>query len=279
MQLHEHTVRFGDIAVGEQMHQSKVFDIGIRSLETLVSELEVGIADIVEMGGVPYAPVDVRGRFTGYPQINETVSVDGTVMDVGDNHFEVAYSFETETSSVGRLEMVHISVAPEGGSKPLAAADKEYLERQEAPSETPSLQSFNGGKTGETFSNTVTFHSPYIEAAGLGYIEDYFKFIGASLEDHLAGEGIPIRDLEPAAPFVPTDWAFIFDKPIWFGDEITVRGAVSEVAAQTVTVEYALTGADPTDGRIRGDMTYQCWNEDEAAVPFPPEVREKLTPD
>lgn len=318
---YSHAVRFGDITVSGLMHHAKVFDLCIRALEAECNYFEVTIADIVDAGGVPYAPVDVRGEFHDYPRLDERLVVTAQPIEVGDNHFRTDYHFSAEpgakadgesgvatdstgdsdagsrtvSRSCGRVRMTHVTVAPEGGAGALDPTDKERLQNRLEPagedSELPGISETD--TIGATFSKAVTFHTPHIEAAGLGYIEDYVDFMAATLEGYLHNEGVPLKSLDVDAPMVPVGWAFEFHQPIYFEDDIRIRARVTDLSAESITVEYALTGADApadadspmdetanatgdasrghlehTDVRLEGEMTYECWDGGETvAVP------------
>lgn len=275
MLLHEHTVRFGDVMYGGRMHSARVFDLTIRALESLTADFKKGFSDIISRDGVPYAPVDVRGSFPQYPSLGETIHVSGTVLDVGSKHFEVEYRFETESGPLGRIRMVHITVAPGGGAESLRPADREHLlDARTSQVETKPLPGYSDGTEDPmtTFEKEVTFRSPYIEAAGLGYIEDYFGFISAAVEDHLDACGTPLSSMSTGSPLVPVEFAFEFPKPIPFEDEIQICGRVLEVEPTQITVQYELNAAETGETRIQGRQKYACFDDQQEETSFPERI-------
>jgi acyl-CoA thioesterase FadM len=278
MHHYDHTVRFGDISVGGLMHHDKVLDLCIRTLEEVCSGFEVRLIDIVDADGVPYAPVDVRGKFWSYPAIDRPIRVTPRLLDVDGKHFRLQYDFASEWATYGRVRMSHVTVSPAGGAGDLAPADQAHLEENvDRLDETqPELPGFEAQEaTGAEFSQQVTYHSPYIEAAGLGYIEDYFGFMASTLESHLAAAGVPLSCLDVDAPMVPVGWAAEFPRPIRFGDTIRVDAAVTDISTDDVTVQYAHLGDDEDDVRLTAELRYECWDDGET-VRLPDPVADAL---
>jgi acyl-CoA thioesterase FadM len=123
----------------------------------------------------------------------------------------------------------------------------------------------------------VTFRTPHIEAAGLGYFEDYAREMSLVLEAFLDERGQSLGDLTGETyPFVPVEWDLTIERSIAFEDEIDVVGRVVEVGDETVEVAYEFRRAGTGEVCIRAALAYGCLDGDGERVAFPPAAIEAV---
>lgn len=274
--LLRHKVRFGELSWGPYVHHSRLFDWLIRATEELSYELGEPVESTVEAGGVPFAPVAIRGEMTAYPRYEDTVVVAGEPTAVGESNLQMSYRFRraADGAEFGRATMVQVTITPEHTAEPISPGIREQL---------AALGDLDGDPTridpagpvgdGPVLAREMTFRTPHVEAAGLGYFEDYAREFSICLEDHLDAQGRSLRALTgEVVPFVPVAWDLTIERSIAFEDDVDVVGRVTDVDDRAVRVGYAFERADTGERCIAADLTYGCFDRDGARVAFPDEA-------
>lgn len=280
VELLRHKVRFGELSYGPLIHYSKFFDLLIVATEELSYELGYTVEEIVEAGGVPYAPVAIHADVDRYPRYEDTIVVTAEPAWIGDNHVQISYRFLRASDSVefGRATMVQVTITPERTAEPISSELRERFETLGSGSADPAeIDPRPPSGNGPSFTHEVVFRTPLLEAANLGYFEDYARELSIGLEAFLESRGRSLRDLTGETyPFVPVSWDFTLEDSILFEDEITIVGRVLEAEAEAVDVAYELRRESTDDVCIRADLTYGCFDESGGRVPFAPEAIETL---
>lgn len=276
IELLRHKVRFGELSYGPLMHYATFFDLLIVATEELSYEIGDAVEEIVEAGGVPYAPVAVHADIDRYPRYEDTIVVTGEPVWIGENHVQISYRLVRASDSVefGRATLVQVTITPERTAEPVSPRVRERLE---------SLGSGNGNPveidprrptgSGPGFSREVVFRTPHLEAANLGYFEDYARELSIGLEAFLEERGRSLRDLtDQTFPFFPVSWDFTLENSITFEDEITIVGEVLGVDEEAVEIAYEFRRESVDDVCIRSDVTYGCFDGHGERVEFPAEA-------
>jgi acyl-CoA thioesterase FadM len=276
VELLEHKVRFGELSFGPLMHNATFFDLLIEATEELSYELGYTVEEIVEAGGVPYAPVAIHAEIDRYPRYEDTVVVDVEPVSIGQNHVQFAYRFERASDGVefGHATMVQVTITPEKTAEPVSDSLRGELQSLGVADRDP-IEIAPRKPTGDglQFSRGVVFRTPHLEAASLGYFEDYARELSICLEEFLEDRGRSLRSLTDGTyPFVPAGWDFTLENSILFEDEITIVGEVLDADERAVDVAYELRRPATDDVCIRADVTYGCFNGDGERVAFPPEA-------
>lgn len=273
-ELLRHKVRFGELSFGPYVHNATFFDLLIQATEELSYDLDYAVEDIVEAGGVPYAPVAMESEMQRYPEYDDTIVVEADPVAVGETNVQLAYTLRRESDGreFGTVTMVQITITPDGVAEQITPELREKLQSYgstDLPPVDVSPRTPNGN--GPRFTHDVTFRTPHIEAAGLGYFEDYAREFSVALEQFLASSGNSLRALSgDRYPFVPVEWNCTLEDSIRFEDDITVVGQVLDVADDEVSVAYEMRRGATSDVCIAADFTYGCFDDDGQRVDFQP---------
>lgn len=280
VELLRHKVRFGDLSYGPLVHNAVFFDLLIQATEELSYELGYTVEEIVEAGGVPYAPVAIRADLERYPRYEDTIVVSANPVAVGDRHTQIEYRLEraSDGATFGRATMVQVTITPEHEAEPVSSEMRTQLDALGfADSNALDVDPRRPTGAGQQFTRDVVFRTPHLEGANLGFFEDYARELSIALEEHLADRGRSLRSLtDETYPFTPAGWEFTLEQSIRFEDEITVVGEVLESADRAVDVAYELRRERTDDICIRAEVTYGCYDEAGKRVSFPPAVLELL---
>lgn len=273
LDLLSHKVRFGELSWGPYVHHSRLFDWLIRATEELSYELGEPVESTVEAGGVPFAPVAIRGEMTAYPRYEDTVVVAGEPTAVGDSNLQMSYRFRraADGAEFGRATMVQVTITPEHTAEPISPALRERLAAiGDLDGDPTRIEPTGPVGDGPVLAREMRFRTPHIEAAGLGYFEDYARELSICLEDHVAEGGRSVRELtDEVVPFVPIDWDLAIERSIAFEDSIEIVGRATEVTERAVEVGYAFERAATGERCIAADLTYGCFDRDGDRVAFP----------
>lgn len=263
-------VRFGDLSFGPFVHSAVFFDLLIQATEEFAYVLGESCEAITAGGGVPYAPIATWGDLHRYPRYEETVVVSATPVEVGDRSVRCEYDFATQSGvSIGRAQIVHVTMTPEDTPRGMPTRVRETLERLQDGTRT-AVDIDPAAVVTPAMERDVVFRTPHLEAGGLGYFEDYIRMLSVTLEEYLDAQGASLRELtEPTYPYYVTGWNLTFEAPITFEDRVTIRGDVMAVRDDAVTIAYTFAGADEGDVRIRADLTYGCLDVDGEPTAFP----------
>lgn len=284
MRLLERPVRFGDTSLGPTMHSAECFDLLAVALEELATALEYPFTDVLEAGGTPYAPVDVRGRLDWYPTHGERVVVDGSPVEVGTSSFTFLYVFTRhgDGREYGRVQATHVTIAADGTPEPLPDHVQEKLSAAVGDGSSdplPARPALSPNQVeGATFSRDVRIRTPHVEAADLAYFEDYFRFISVAFEEFLEERVVPVDvACGPTGQLQPVGWHVSFEDVVPFGATLTVTGMVRQAGEDSFEVQYH-AGADEAT-RIRCAFEYRCVGPrgEPAAVPRP--LLDSISPD
>lgn len=277
VELLRHKVRFGELSYGPLMHHAVFFDLLIEATEELSYELGYTVERIVEAGGVPYAPVAIRADLSRYPRYEDTVVVRVEPVSVGERGVQLAYRFEraSDGAAFGAATMVQVTITPEGDAEPVSAELREQLESLGSADRDPvEIDPRPPAGDGPRLSRDVVFRTPHLEAAGLGYFEDYVRELSICLEEFLASRGRSLRSLtaDGAVPFVPVGWELALENSIRFEDEIAIEGRVLDADEEAVDVAYELRRPATDDVCIRAEFSYGCFDADGERIALPAEA-------
>jgi acyl-CoA thioesterase FadM len=267
--IEDHTVRFGELA-GPLLHGTRFFDYQMVSTQVVTAAAGHPFPEIVAADGIPYAPVDLRTSVYRYPTFGDRVDVEVTPSRVGDSSLELVYEV---TDGAGRPvstgRMTHVTIAPEGGGLELPEGARTFYEDRRAdldPDVGPD-DARDGAAGLPTFGTDVRIRSPYIEGAELAYFEEYPRFAGIALEEHLEAEGTSLAALRgDKQPFRLREWAWQFERPVPVESDLTVECDVLAVEDDTLRVLHTFT-IDGTP-HIRGTTEYGCFDRAGEPVPF-----------
>ncbi|QLG63903.1 acyl-CoA thioesterase [Halorarum salinum] len=277
-ELLRHKVRFGELSYGPLLHNATFFDLLIEATEELSYELGYTVEEIVEAGGVPYAPVAIHADVSRYPRYEDTIVVDVEPVSIGENHVQFAYRFEraSDGAEFGHATMVQVTITPDGAAEPITPALRDELESLGSADRRPvEIDPRPVEGDGPQFARDVTFRTPLLEAANLGYFEDYARELSITLETFLEDRGRSLRSLTDGAyPFVPVGWDMTLENSIRFEDEIAIVGRVLDADEDAIDVAYELRRESTDDVCIRADLSYGCFDGDGERVPFPAEAVE-----
>jgi acyl-CoA thioesterase FadM len=277
IEVGSYKIRFGDLSFGPFVHPAKFFDLLIIATEELSYELGYTTEEIVAADGVPYAPVATWGELERYPEYGDTVRITVDPLEITDRSVRCEYRFARQRDGqlFGRAQIVHVTITAAGRGEQVPAASKERLNRIRGPDPSPSVPvEPRGVSVAEPpIDRTVVFRTPDIEAAGLGYFEDYVRQFTIALEEYLDRQGRSLRSWsDPEYPFFVTDWELAFDQSITFEDRIRIVGQFREVTPDAVRVSYAFEGADAGESRIAADVTYGSFTADGDRTQFPADL-------
>ncbi|WP_435064402.1 acyl-CoA thioesterase [Halobaculum sp. EA56] len=276
VELLRHKVRFGELSYGPLLHNATFFDLLIEATEELSYELGYTVEEIVEAGGVPYAPVAIHAEMSRYPRYEDTVVVDAEPVSIGERHVQFAYRFEraADGAEFGRATMVQVTITPEGTAEPVSEDLRAELSSLGSADRDPvRIEPRAPDGDGARLARDVVFRTPHIEAAGLGYFEDYARELSICLETFLEGRGRSLGSLTDGTyPFAPVGWDVALENSIRFEDEIAIEGRVLDATERAVDVAYELRRPSTDDVCIRADFTYGCFDGDGRRVAFPPEA-------
>lgn len=276
----KHPVRFGEISHGPFIHTGVVFDLLIQATEELSHDLEYPAESIVAADGVPYAPVAIEAAMTQYPQYGDTILIDVEPIAIGDRHVQLEYRFEraSDGSEFGRVAMVQVTITPDGhaekvqpsvrsGLEALPGSDRDEIDVSPRPPQGD----------GPALSREMTFRTPHVEGAGLGYFEDYAQEMALCLETWLADRGKSVGSLTgDTYPFIPVEWALTLQESIQFEDQIEIVGRILEKDDRSVDIAFEFQRPATDDICIRADMTYGCFDGQGQRVVFPSEAMSGL---
>ena len=278
--LLRHPVRFGELSWGPFLHYATFFDLLIRATEALSHELDYPAEAIVAADGVPFAPVAIHAEVDRYPRYEDTIVVTGEPASVGETNVQVDYRFtrESDGAEFGRATVAHVTITPEHAAEAVSPELRERLSALGSVDGEPArVDPRRPDGDGPEFTRTVTFRTPHIEAAGLGYFEDYAREMSLVLEAFLDERGQSLGDLTGGTyPFVPVEWDLTIERSIAFEDEIDVVGRVVEVGDETVEVAYEFRRAGTGEVCIRAALAYGCLDGDGERVAFPPAAIEAV---
>lgn len=273
-ELLRHKVRFGDLSFSPFVHNATFFDLLIQATEELSYDLDYAVEDIVDAGGVPYAPVAIQADLQQYPEYEDTIVIEADPVSVGETNVQLVYTLRRESDGreFGTATMVQITITPDGVAERITPELREKIQSYGSTNRTPvSVSPREPTGDGARFTHDVTFYTSHIEAAGLGYFEDYAREISVALEQFLAANGDSLRALtDDRYPFVPVGWNCTLEDSIRFEDDITVFGQVLDAADDAVTIAYEMRREATDDICIRADFTYGCFDEDGQRVDFQP---------
>lgn len=287
MHCHEYPARFRDFTVGELFEHTRFFDLLNDGIETLMGEIGHELRDVVASNGIPYAPVDCRGVVICYPSYQETraIQIHATPVEVADRSFVVDYEFRRDDvdEPFCRIQQTHVTIGEGGAATSVPDGLRSQLEQMivnRTALDTGRVPAPPGPPISDAadFSRQVQFRSPHIEAAQLGFMGEYFRFIATAFESHLESRGISMADASRSAPypFLPRTFRFEFHSPIRFEDHVIVRGAVMDLEPAHATVRYDLIDADDGTRKIAGTTRYGCIGAGGSPTRYPQEYRSAL---
>lgn len=275
VELVRHKVRFGELSVGPLLHYATFFDLVIVATEELSYELGYTVEEIVAGGGVPYAPVAIHADIQRYPRYADTVVVAVEPISIGENHVQLRYRFTRAADSIefGTATMVQVTITPDGKAEPVSDEVRAKLEAMGSSRKPMEIEPRPLQGEGPSFSRRVVFRTPLVEAANLGYFEDYARELSITLEEFLEARGRSLGELSGETyPFVPVVWDFTLEDSIRFEDEILIVGEVLDTTEDRVDIAYEMRRATTDEVCIRADVGYGCFDADGERVSFADEA-------
>lgn len=263
-----HRVQFGELA-GPLIHGATVFDWQLIATQRVAAAVEYPFGEILDDGGIPFAPVVVGTSIDRYPTIEDRVDVDAVPLSVGTSSVELLYEMtDSEGDSLATARMTHVTIGPDGNALPLPdRVRSEFADRRvdRSPEVGPG-EAADGGDL-PTFAPSFPIRSPHIEGAELAYFEEYPRFAGIALEEFLRERETSLGELGgEKQPFRLRDWRWEHRAPVPFESTLRVECDVIAVERETVRVGHTLLA----DGRvgIEGITEYGCFDRSGAAVSF-----------
>lgn len=275
--IESHDVRFGELA-GPLVHGARFFDWELISTQVVTEAFGHAFEDIVDAGGIPYAPVVAATTVYRYPGFRETVTVETTPISVGESSVELCYEMTDgngDRLATGRL--THVTIAPDGGAAPLPEDTREQFQTalEEADPDVGPREADGDGEL-PNFSESFDVRSPHIECSELAYFEEYPRFADVALERFLESRE---ASLDPTGgdckPFRLRDWDWEFVSPVEYGSVLTVESDVRAVTEETLRIEHRFTSDDRV--RIEGSTEYGCFDESGAPTSLTPQMRSLFT--
>lgn len=137
----------------------------------------------------------------------------------------------------------------------------------------PPLRSGHPPAVG-SFTTELSVRFPDVDAAGIVYFAKAFDYAHLAWEELLAAGGLPLHEAIPGRPWIlPLIHAEAdYRRPMRFGERLRVEANLTDVGASTVTLRYALRGAE---GELRATVTLvHCAVDKTSArrIPLPEEV-------
>lgn len=271
-----HRVRFCELA-GNLVSGYVFFDWTADALQRLAREIEYPFSEILEEGGLPYAPVSVQAVVDRYPGTGEEIAVDVYPASLGDHHVELYYEFLLDgTEPIAQASVTHVCVDSTGNAVQLPERSKERLAdfEEKSPIEDIEIER-HLPETGPitSFYQDFTVRTPHIEGANLAYFDQYPKYATISIESYLESRGRSLGSLtDPLYPFRPRSWNWEFTSPVMFETVLRVRNGVIETAPSGVLLENEfinIDGDQTSQPSITGWTEYGCFTETGQLTEFP----------
>jgi acyl-CoA thioesterase FadM len=265
-----HQVQFGELA-GSLIHGATVFDWQLIATQQVAAAVEYSFGEILDDGGIPFAPVVVGTTIERYPTIKDRVDVDVVPLNVGTSSVELLYEMtDHEGGTLATARMTHVTIGPDGTALPLpdrvrSAFTDQLVDRD--PEVGPVEATDGDGGSHPTFESSVPIRNPHIEGAKLAYFEEYPRFAGIALEEFLRERGTSLGELSgEKQPFRLRNWRWEHKAPVPFESTLRVECDVIAVDREAVRVKHTLFA----DGQIsiKGITEYGCFDRSGAAVPF-----------
>jgi acyl-CoA thioesterase FadM len=271
-----HEVRFGELA-GPLVHGARFFDWELISTQVITEAFGHAFEDIIDAGGIPYAPVVAATSVYRYPGFRDTVTVETTPISVGESSVELCYEMtDADGERLATARLTHVTIAPDGGAAPLPEEPRNRF--RAALEETDPEVGPRGSDDGEwpSFSASFDIRSPHIEGSELAYFEEYPRFADVALERFLESKE---TDLDTASddcqPFRLRDWHWEFVSPVPHESALTIESDVRSVTEDTLRINHRFE----SDGRvsIEGVTEYGRFDESGTPTSFTPRMRALFT--
>lgn len=263
-------MQFGELA-GPLIHGATVFDWQLIATQRVAAAVGYSFSEILDDGGIPFAPVVVGTSIERYPTIGDAVNVEVVPLNVGTSSVELLYEMtDREGGPLASARMTHVTIGPDGSALPLpdqvhAEFADRLVDRDLAVGPDEALEDGKGSYP--TFASSFPIRSPHIEGADLAYFEEYPRFAGIALEEFLREWGTSLGELSgEKQPFRLRDWRWEHKAPVPFEATLHVNCDVVSVDRETVRIEHTLL-ADGQVG-IEGLTEYGCFDRSGAAVSF-----------
>ncbi|WP_089827880.1 acyl-CoA thioesterase [Halogranum amylolyticum] len=273
--IDNHDVRFGEL-VGPLVHGARFFDWELVSTQVVTEAFDHAFEDIVDAGGIPYAPVVATTSVHRYPGFRDTVTVETTPISVGQSSVELLYEMtDADGDPLATARITHITIAPEGGAQPLTETTRTAFHDalEEVDPDVGPRESDGEDGAWPSFTETFDVRGPHVEGSELAYFEEYPRFADVALERFLESTGTSLDVLrEDSQPFRLRDWRWEFVSPVQYESTLTVESDVRAVTDETVRVHHRLEIDDRVS--IEGVIEYGNFDEEGTPIPFTPAMRE-----
>ncbi|MEM4780404.1 MAG: acyl-CoA thioesterase [Halalkalicoccus sp.] len=114
-----HRVQFGELA-GPLVHGGTLFDWQLIATQRVAAAVEYSFGDILDDGGIPFAPVVVSTSVDRYPTIDDAVNVKAVPLSAGTSSVELCYEMiDRGGDSLATARMTHVTIGPDGEALPL----------------------------------------------------------------------------------------------------------------------------------------------------------------
>lgn len=266
-----HQIQFGELA-GPLLQGATFFDWELIATQAVAAGFDYPFRDILADGGIPYAPVVVNTSVNQYPTIEDTITVEVSVLDVGNSSVELLYEMRNASGTeLATARMSHVTIAPDGKALPLPddvrsnfADARVDRDPEVGPGEASRRQNASNYCS---FSSLVEIRSPHVEGAELAYFEEYPRFAKVALEEYLEDQGTSLGGLSSQKhPFRIRNWRWEHKSPVRFETTLRVESDVIEAEGDTVRVAHTFF----SDGEVSidGITEYGCFDSSGASVPF-----------
>lgn len=271
--IDNHDVRFGELA-GPLVHGARFFDWELISTQVVAEAFDYAFEDIVDAGGIPYAPVVAATSVKRYPGFRDTVTVETTPIGVGESSVELLYEMtDGNDDPLATARITHVTIAPEGGAKPLPeVTHDEFCEAlSDADPEVRTRRDDDNSDALPTFTESFDIRVPHVERSELAYFDEYPRFVDVALERFLEDRDASLAALSgECQPFRLRDWCWEFVSPVPHESTLTVGSDVRAVTDEAVRVAHVLRSDDRVS--IEGITEYGCFDRAGDPIAFAPEA-------
>ncbi|QIO24973.1 acyl-[acyl-carrier-protein] thioesterase [Haloarcula sp. JP-L23] len=268
-----HDVRFGELA-GPLVHGARFFDWELISTQVITEAFGHAFEDIVDDGGIPYAPVVAATTVYRYPGFRDTVTVETTPVSVGESSVELCYEMtDGDGKRLAMARLTHVTIAPDGGTEPLPEETRnQFQEALEDTAPEVGPRGVDGDEDLPSFSASFDVRGPHIEGSELAYFEEYPRLADVALERFVESAETSLETMsQDCKPFRLRDWRWEFVSPVQYESTLTIESDVRCVTEDTLRIKHQLK----SDGRvsIEGVSEYGSFDESGNPISFTPQMR------
>ncbi|SEP00081.1 Acyl-CoA thioesterase FadM [Halogranum amylolyticum] len=272
-----HNVRFGELA-GPLVNGARFFDWELISTQVITEAFDHAFEDIVDVGGIPYAPVVAATTIHRYPGFRDIVTVETTPISVGKSSVELLYEMiDGDGDPLATARLTHVTIAPEGGAQPLPEETREaFRDALEDADPDVGPQESNAEGSWPSFTESFDIRGPHVEGSELAYFEEYPRFADVALERFLESKDTSLDTLNgDRQPFRLRNCRWEFVSPVQYESTLTVESDIRAATQNTLRIKHLFK----SDNRvcIEGVTEYGSFDKSGAPTSFTPGMRALFT--